>query len=77
MPWNLPTGKPSTKSAPIFGVMTYKPSRLRELGQEFVVDTPAEAVSPVSVLIFARIASAISVADAIPCKFWVFTDSSG
>ena len=29
MPWNLPTGKASTKAGPILGVMTNSPSGLR------------------------------------------------
>ena len=57
------------KPAPILGVMTNKPSGLRWLeailARNLLYETPADAVSPVSARIRARISSAISVAEAM------------
>ena len=71
----FPTGSASTKPGPMRGVITNSPSGLfwsdASLARNLLYDTPAEAVSPVSALIFARIRSAIAVAEAIPARFSV------
>jgi drug/metabolite transporter (DMT)-like permease len=75
MPWNLPTGKDSTKTGPISGVMTYWPFGLRwsevSFARNFLYEMPAEALSPVTSLILARIASATSRASGMFCRFSV------
>src|SRR5262249_26002588 len=67
----------STKFGPIAGVMTKRPSALQwseaNLARNLLYETPADAVSWVSARIFALICSAISVADAMSCRFSVIS----